>query len=229
MISVIVPTLNAEAHLARTLAPLVAGVVRGLVREVIIVDGGSTDATAEIADASGAHFIEGERGRGAQLALGARHARASWLLFLHADTILEPGWVEDASAFMESVEEGKRPLSAAAFRFALNDFGLRPRMLERLVALRCFAFGLPYGDQGLLIPASLYAEVGGYRALPLMEDVDLARRVGRRRLAMLPSRAITSAARFKKTGYAKRVARNLSCLALYYLHVPPRYLVRLYE
>ncbi len=142
--------------------------------------------------------------------------------------LLAPGWEREASLFMERVDTGARPLAAAAFRFALDDIGFRPRMLERLVAARCAALRLPYGDQGLLIPKRLYEEIGGYRPLPLMEDVDLVRRLGRRRLVMLGSRAVTSAERFRRDGYVRRSGRNLVCLALYTLRVPTQVISRIY-
>lgn len=228
MISVVIPTLNAEAGLTKTLASLVPATVQGLIREVIIVDGGSRDATADIADVAGARFIRAERGRGVQLDAGAAAARSNWLLFLHADTVLEPGWEQETGAFIERVDAGERPRAAAAFRFALDDYGLKPRMLETMVGARCSVFRFPYGDQGLLIPRSLYREVGGYRPLPLMEDVDLVRRLGRRRLVMLRTAAVTSAVRYKRDGYLSRAMRNLTCVSLYYLRVPPKTIVRLY-
>jgi hypothetical protein len=129
---------------------------------------------------------------------------------------------------MERVDSGERPAAAAAFRFALDDMGARPRLLEHLVALRCALLRLPYGDQGLLIPKRLYDEVGGFRQLPLMEDVDLVRRLGRRRLAILRSRAVTSAERFRREGYLRRSSRNLLCLALYTLRVPTHVISRIY-
>ena len=229
MISVVIPTLNAEAGLTATLSALVPAVVQGVVREVIIADGGSEDGTSEIADIAGAEFVTCERGRGPQLAEGAQHARSDWLLFLHADTVLQPGWEQEAATFMERVDAGSRPLAAAAFSFALDDFGARPRILEAMVGLRCALFRFPYGDQGLLIPKRLYSSLGGYRPLPLMEDVDLVRRLGRRRLVMMRTKAVTSAARYKRDGYITRVARNFACLSLYYLRVSPRTLVRLYD
>lgn len=228
MISVVIPTLNAEAGLTATLTALVPGVVQGVVRDVIIVDGGSRDATEEIADVAGAHFIRAEQGRGPQLAAGAAFARSQWLLFLHGDTVLAPGWEQEAAAFIERVDAGERPLAAAAFRFALDDFGLQPRLLEAMVGLRCMLFRFPYGDQGLLVPRRLYERVGGYRPLPLMEDVDLVRRIGRRRLVMLRSSAVTSAVRYKREGYVPRVLRNLACLSLYYLRVPAKTIIRIY-
>jgi hypothetical protein len=87
---------------------------------------------------------------------------------------------------------------------------------------------MPYGDQGLLIQRDLLAQVGGMRPIPLMEDVDLVRRLGRRRLVALDADAVTSAARWERDGYLRRSARNLCCLALWFAGVPPRWIVRLY-
>ncbi len=228
MISVVIPTLNAEATLAPTLAALVPAVVDSVVQEGIIVDGGSSDETIAIADAAGTKVIMAKRGRGSQLHAGAAVARGDWLLFLHADTVLEPGWAEEAEGFMERVAAGRRAPAAAAFRFTLDDDGLMPRLLEWLVGLRCLLFALPYGDQGLLISRRLYNELGGFRPMPLMEDVDLVRRLGRRRLAMLKSRAVTSGARYRRDGYLARSLRNLCCMVLYFLRFPTRMLARFY-
>jgi rSAM/selenodomain-associated transferase 2 len=229
MISVVIPALNAESSLAATLAALVPAAVEGLVREVIVVDGGSTDATADIVDAAGANLLRRTGGRGYQLAAGAQRARFPWLLFLHADTMLEPGWEREAANFMDRIDRDKRRPSAAAFRFALDDVGSRPRLLERMVAARCALLRLPYGDQGLLMPRHLYEDIGGFSSLPLMEDVDIVRRLGRRRLIMLRARAVTSAVRFRRDGYVRRSARNLLCLSLYYLRVPPHVIQRVYK
>src|SRR5690606_873603 len=152
-------------------------------------DGGSSDRTAEIAEESGATLVACPGGRGQQLGAGADRARFPWLLFLHADTELEPGWEREAASFMAAVECGTRVPAAAAFRFALDDAGFRPRLLERMVAARCALLRLPYGDQGLLLPRSLYTEAGGFAPVALMEDVDMALRLGRRRIALLRARA----------------------------------------
>ncbi|MEZ5856990.1 MAG: TIGR04283 family arsenosugar biosynthesis glycosyltransferase [Hyphomicrobiaceae bacterium] len=228
MISVIIPTLNAESGLSAALSALVTATVEGLVREVIIVDGGSTDRTLKIADQSGARVITSQRGRGNQLKAGAEAARFDWLLFLHADTVLQDGWEREVAALVERVGTGQRPETAAAFRFALDDLGFLPRLIESGVQMRCTLFRLPYGDQGLLVPRRLYNRVGGYREIPLMEDVDIVRRLGRRRTMILRSTAVTSAVRYRRDGYIPRTARNLTCLGLYFMRVPPRTIARIY-
>ncbi len=229
MISVVIPTLNAESGLAAAMTALVHATVEGLVREVIVVDGGSTDRTLEIADQAGASIVRSGPGRGRQLAAGAAAARMPWLLFLHADTVLETGWEREAAALIERVEVGQRPPTAAAFRFALDDLGFKPRLIEAGVTARCTLFRLPYGDQGLLIPQRLYTSLGGYRELPLMEDVDLIRRLGRARTVILRSRAMTSAIRYKRDGYLRRSVLNVTCLTLFYLRVPTGVILRLYR
>jgi len=228
MISVVIPTLNEERSLASTLTALVPAAVEGLVREVVIVDGGSQDHTLAIAEEAGVVVVKSAKGRGLQLDEGAKVAKSEWLLFLHADTVLSDEWMREASLFMDSVDSGERAPGAAAFRFALDDIGMKPRFLERLVALRCGLFRLPYGDQGLLIPKQFYKEAGGYRPVPIMEDVDLVRRLGRRRIFLLHSKAVTSAVRFKRDGYAFRSMRNILCQVLFSCRVPHHYIARLY-
>ena len=227
MLSVVIPTLDAEATLVATLAALVPAVAEGLVREAIVADGGSMDATRDIVDAAGCRVISAERGRGAQLAAGAAAARWPWLLFLHADTVLEEGWRREAWSFIERADR-QGGEAAASFAFALDDFGARARWLEAAVAARCKLLGLPYGDQGVLIHRELLQAVGGIRPLPLMEDVDLIRRLGRARLRALPTDAVTSAERWERDGYLRRSARNLVCLSLWFAGVPPRLIRRLY-
>jgi len=225
MLSVVIPSLDAAAELPRCLAALDEGRAQGLVGEVVIADGGSSDETAVLARAAGAKCIIGPKGRGRQLRQGAAAAGSEWLMFLHADTVLAEGWAEEARAFIADPANAER---AAVFRFALDDAAAASRRLERLVALRCRWLGLAYGDQGLLISRAFYRRLGGFRDLPLMEDVELARRIGRRRLHLLQTPAITSAVRYRRSGYLARGTRNLLCLTLYSLGVPARAVARLY-
>ena len=225
MISVIIPTLNAAKSLPATLAALRPSQDSGLVGELLISDCGSIDGTQTIAQAAGARVVTGAAGRGGQLQRGAVAAGGEWLLFLHGDTVLDPEWLFAAEDFVADADNGAR---AAAFRFVLDDARPAARRLERMVAWRCARFGLPYGDQGLLLSRRFYGHVGGFRDLPLMEDVDLLRRIGRRRLRMLEVAARTSAQRYRTGGYWRRPARNLLCLGLYFLGLPPRFLALLY-
>lgn len=222
MLSVVIPTLNAAESLAATVAAL-GGDVAG---EIVIADGSSSDMTRAVALTAGARVVEARRGRGTQLAIGAAAAQGDWLLFLHADTRLDPTWATQAAGFMADPANAAH---AAAFTFALDDPDPRARRLEHAVAWRCRALGLPYGDQGLLIARGFYEQLGGYRPLPLMEDVDLIRRIGRARLTMLPALAVTSAERWRRDGWYRRSARNLACLSLWFLGVPPATIAKFYR
>jgi glycosyltransferase involved in cell wall biosynthesis len=222
MISVVIPTLNNETDLGAALSSLVPAAVDGLVREVIVADGGSSDRTLDIADGAGADILRCEAGRGAQLRAGAGRARFPWLLFLDPGTVLDSAWEREAQHHIERVDSGRRRNSAASFRFALDDEGALPRTFEALASLRTGLFKLPYGEQGLLISRVLYDEVGGFAPLPALEDVDLARRLGRRRVAALNARAISSGEAYRRDGYLSRLLRSQACLGLYFIGVPVR-------
>lgn len=223
MLSIVIPTLNAAAELAQTLDHLKGAGVAG---EFIVADGGSIDATPVIAAEAGVKFTAETGGRGPQLAAGAEMATGSWLLFLHADTRPQPGWHHAVNGFMA---DPQNRFWAAYFIFALNDPAPGARRLEALVRWRCRVFALPYGDQGLLISREFYDLLGGFHPLPLMEDVDMAGRIGRRRLKLLPVAAVTSAERYRKGGYWLRPARNLLCVGLFFVGFPPRLIGDLYQ
>lgn len=223
MLSIVIPTLQAATSLAAVLTCVNES---DFASEIIVSDGGSSDDTRDIALSSGAHFIESSKGRGRQLADGAENCGGDWLLFLHADTVLGRGWQAAVKNFMAGEKNKDK---AAIFKFALDDPSPAARRLENIVAWRSRVLGLPYGDQGLLISRKLYDEIGGFRTMPLYEDVDIIRRIGRRRLVLLDVPAVTSAARYRQSGYVMRPLRNLACLSLYFAGLPPKLIGRLYQ
>jgi glycosyltransferase involved in cell wall biosynthesis len=197
----------------------------GQLSGVVVADGGSTDATAAIAIAAGAHLLAAPRGRGSQLAAGTGAVATPWMLVMHADTQPGEGWRDAAEAFMADPVNARR---AGYFRFVLDDPSPQARRLERMVAWRCRRLGLPYGDQGLLIGRDFLAELGGYRPIPIMEDVELVRRIGRARLVALDAPFVTSAVRWHQHGWWRRSTRNVACLALWFAGLPPSCIARLY-
>jgi rSAM/selenodomain-associated transferase 2 len=226
MISVVIPTLNAAAHLPRALAPLVQGAADGLIKQVIVADGGSRDETVAIAEAAGCEVVASAPGRARQLRAGAAASKANWLLFLHADTALSPGWVAEAERFISAPQARKR---AGAFRLAFDDDSPPARRVVFWARMRARVMKLPYGDQGLLISRLLYDAVGGYPDLPLMEDVELARRIGPKRLVLLKTEAVTSADKYRRDGWDRRAWRNLSLMARYLLGADPVELAKAYD
>ncbi len=177
MISVIIPTLNSERALVPTLAVLVPGAVRGLVREVIICDGGSTDATVEVADIAGCTVVTSAESLARRLKDAAGMARAPWLLFLRPGSVFEPNWLEDAANVIGQAEINKAK-SAAVFRRLTSAKTDQP--LREALSLLVFAvWGRPHPDQGLLIGARHYQAIGGHREGVAGPEAELLARLGR--------------------------------------------------
>ena len=147
-------------------------------------------------------------------------------MFLHADCRLGRGWEDAVGGFLAA--DGAVGC-AGYFDLALDDAAAATRRVERLAAWRCRRLGLPYGDQGLLIARELLDRCGGVRPLPIMEDVDLVRRIGGSRLVMLDASAVTSADRWMQDGWYRRSARNLMCLGVWYSGVSPGLVARIYK
>ncbi|TCK99459.1 hypothetical protein BXY66_3963 [Shimia isoporae] len=222
-LSVVIPTLNAEKALPVCLAAVYEGVEAGLLRELIVVDGGSEDGTRELADEVGADVLTVPPSRGGQLQAGAEAARGEWLLFLHADTELSPGWSDVVGAHMARDKD-----RAGYFRLGFDRGGAPARFVARWANIRSRVFGLPYGDQGLLVSRRLYRDVGGYSNIPLMEDVSMARSL-RGKLSGLSHLAVTSAEKYRAQGWMKRGARNLWTLVRYFVGVSPERLAQSYR
>ncbi|WP_082025035.1 TIGR04283 family arsenosugar biosynthesis glycosyltransferase [Ruegeria sp. ANG-R] len=219
-ISIVIPTLNAGPILQVTLQSLMEGLHQGLIRELIVTDGGSDDPTREMADEAGARIVSGPPSRGGQLRRGCAEATGEWLLILHADTELQPGWSTVVAEHLKTA----RP---AAFRLRFRASGFGARWVAGWANLRSRVFGLPYGDQGLLVRRQDYASTGGFPDQPLMEDVALIRALPRP--VLLKADAVTSAERYIRQGWFRRGARNLWTLMRYFLGADPHQLAQAYR
>jgi rSAM/selenodomain-associated transferase 2/rSAM/selenodomain-associated transferase 1 len=221
LLSVIVPTLDEGASLDRTLEC----VRRADDIEIIVADGGSRDATREIAARAGAIVLEIAGGRAAQQNGGAAVARGRHLLFLHADTLLPDGYGELIRRTLD------RPATVAgAFRFRTDGSGAALRLVEWGANIRSAVLRWPYGDQGLFMERRVFDELGGFAPLPIMEDYELVSRLRRRGFVVtLNEAAITSARRWQRLGALRTTARNLAMIAGFRAGVPPERLARFYR
>ena len=223
-LSVVIAARNEAGRLPLLLSQL-AGAPQ-LVREVWLVDGGSRDGTPGLARLAGARVLHSAPGRGRQLALGAREAAAPWLLLLHADVRLPAGWVERLAAVVASDHSGMR---AWYFRLAIAAHSPGLRVVEWAVRLRSRWRQQPYGDQGLLLPMELYRAVGGIRPLPLMEDLELVLRLGRRaRLCSLGMALQVDGRRWQRHGVWRTTWSNLRLRRAWRSGVPADQLARRY-
>jgi len=222
-VSVVIPTLNEEAGLPACLGALFEGVSAGVICELIVADGGSSDGTLAIAEEAGAEVVRCAASRGGQLRVGAAKAQGDWLLFVHADTVLSEGWSAAVEAHLAQADV------AGYFALRFEKGGVAGRLVAGWANLRSGLFGLPYGDQGLLISQRLYEEIGGFADIPLMEDVAIARQLGRARLAPLDTQAITSPRKYQAQGWLRRGGRNLWTLLRYLLGMSPEKLAAAYR
>jgi glycosyltransferase involved in cell wall biosynthesis len=254
LVSVIVPVL-ADHDAARH---LIAQIPANLPIEIIVAEAGDSGGLESLSQGRAEiKLIHTRRGRGVQMNSAARFARGEWLLFLHADSQLPLDWLDRFQAVVQAAEHriesdrGSRRVRAKRFgeprrnraetripnpeivggwfRFALDDPAWQARFIERAVAWRVRVFRLPYGDQGLFVRRQTFDELGGYREIALMEDVDFVRRlVNRGRVVEVPHAIVTSARRWRRDGWFRRSARNMALLGLYFCGVPPRVLARWY-
>lgn len=220
LISVIVPTLNEETNLPVTLRQLAQ---RPDV-ELIVVDGGSTDKTMAVACRYTPYVFLTAPGRARQMNEGARHATGDILLFLHADTFLLPG----------ALDELQRRITGdgavgGAFDLHIDSPRRLIHWIARATSRRARWFGTPYGDQAIFCWRQVFEEVNGYPDIPIMEDIALARRLRRvGRLTFLRTGLVTSARRWIANGTIKTTIVHQLIKTLYVLRVPPRHLHRLY-
>lgn len=190
MLSVIIATEGAEPPAVATLAALVPGAAAGLIREVLLIDRTGNGVVERVADVAGCRFLTFEGSAGAALAAGALQARSPWLMFLHAGAVLDAGWIDETSQFIQTVSMAERP-RAAVFRYARSPYAgtsLRDtvKFVARLVAG-------PLTDQGLLIAKDHYERIGGYAPNARRSEAKLLRRLGRSSRTLLRSRIVNMA------------------------------------
>ncbi len=214
-ISVIIPALN-EAH-------LIAGTIQTVGHktgdgvEVIVSDGGSVDRTTAVAQSSGARVIVTEPGRGLQMDKGAREAAGDVLLFLHADTALPEGWKESIERALEN-----NNVTAGAFRLGIDSPARWLRVVEFVAGFRAAFLKRIYGDQAIFARRTVFFRVGGFRNLPLMEDVDCVKRLRKAgRFVLLDKYVKTSPRRWVSGGMLRNTLRNWLCLVFYRLGFSP--------
>jgi glycosyltransferase involved in cell wall biosynthesis len=189
MLSVIIPTLNSERALVPTLSALIPGAMSGLVREVTVADGGSTDLTLDIADSAGCVVMASAAPLGCRLHAAVAAARSRWLMFLRAGTVLEASWLDEATRFVTDAELSGDCRTAAVFRRSVSAQARHPVILEALGLLKFGLLRRVDPDQGLLIGIGLYKEIGGHRETAADPEADLLARLARRRILMLRSGA----------------------------------------
>ena len=204
----VIPALEEEARIAAAVRSARAPGV-----EVLVVDGGSADATAERARAAGAAVVESPPGRARQLGLGAHESQGQVIVFLHADTLLPEGF---ADRIRRALEDPR--VVGGAFRLRFDERSGALRCVEWGARLRGAWFGLPYGDQALFVRRAALDGVGGVPQAPIMEDLDLVRALRRRgRLAILPEAATTSARRYVAGGVFRTMLRHWGAVVAWLL------------
>jgi rSAM/selenodomain-associated transferase 2 len=217
LISIIIPVYQDADALARAL-----DVTDFSGAEVIVATAtGDSSLNALRAARPDLIWVSAPQGRARQMNAGAAIARGEWLVFLHADTHLPAAWRDAIDRARADTRVG-----LGCFRFALDSPAAAARVIELGVRLRVRLFGLPYGDQALFVRREVFAELGGYSDVPIMEDVDLVRRLrARGRLFRASERAVTSARRWEEDGWVKRTARHLRLILRYFAGIHPERLV----
>ncbi len=220
-ISIIIPTLNEAGCISKFLPELLS--TPGI--EVLVVDGGSSDNTADTAKALGAKVIRVSAGKASQMNAGAKAACGDILLFLHGDTRLAPGFVAQVRNALNQTG-----VAAGAFRLKIDGGFWGLRVIEWLANFRSRFLQMPYGDQGIFVSADLFAALGGFPALPIMEDFEMVRRLKRKgRIKTLPLAATTSARRWQKLGILRTTVMNQVIIIAYLLGVKPQTLAQWYR
>tara|TARA_B110000238_G_C16119337_1_gene436390 strand:- start:1689 stop:2381 length:693 start_codon:yes stop_codon:yes gene_type:complete len=208
-VTLVIPTYNAEKTINATLNN-----VSKIFQNIIIIDAHSKDLTKAICKKYNTQFFTSKKNRGIQLNLGGKKANTNWIFFLHADSILKNDAIDEIEKFI-SID--KNNYKAAAFKLKFNQDNIYAFCLSKIVTFRSKCFKLPYGDQGLILSKVFYNKIGGFKTLPIMEDVEIIRNIGYKNIRILDSYIITDSIRYKNQGWLIRPLVNLYCLSLYLL------------
>ncbi|MGB3613857.1 MAG: TIGR04283 family arsenosugar biosynthesis glycosyltransferase [Elainellaceae cyanobacterium] len=228
-ISIVMPVLNEAARIQGALGILQRQLEHAAGVEVIVVDGGSSDRTVELAQASGVTVISAELGRARQMNAGAAIAQGNILLFLHGDTQLPDRFVTLIRQTLLDMQGESSPIAGA---FSLKICGEQPglRIVEWGVQWRSQRWTLPYGDQALFVRANCFRAIGGFPDLPIMEDFEFVRQLKRTgSLVVLPDAVVTSKRRWKTVGIWQTTLINQLIVAGYLLGLSPEMLYRWYR
>jgi glycosyltransferase involved in cell wall biosynthesis len=223
MITVIIPTLNDAERLPMTLAPLVEGMAHGILRQVIIADGGSSDDTKAIAEAAGCDVVVSEEGRGKQIRASIPSTKGKFLFFLNPGVVLKQGWISETEIFCRSLQSRA---NAAAFRLAFDDTSPEAKRSLFWARIRARLTRLPSSDQGVLMSRFFYDGLGGYPDMPRLADIEFARRIGAKRWAWFETEAVTSAEKFRDD---RGALSQLALIARHLLGGDPVELAKSYE
>jgi rSAM/selenodomain-associated transferase 2 len=219
-ISVIIPALNEEKSISATIKSIMP--LRP--HEVIVVDGGSTDRTIAVCRGLGIRVLFSPRGRARQMNLGARQATGEVLLFIHADTQLPSSALDDIGLALSDAR-----IVGGRFDVRLEGKHWMLKLIGAMISLRSRISRVATGDQGIFVRRDVFAELGGYPDLPLMEDIALSRALKRRgRLACLRSRVVTSARRWEAEGIWRTIFKMWALKSLYLVGISPLRLKRYY-
>ena len=219
-ITLVIPTLNSEKTINKTLEKIKSNFF-----EIVIIDGNSNDNTLNICKKYTNDIYSTCPGRGNQLNLGSIKSKGEWLFFLHSDSILDQNCIKQIYSFTQNIKYIKK---AGVFKLKINYESIFARLLERAANIRTKIFGLPYGDQGLLIKKDFYVEIGGFKNISIMEDIEIIRSIDSQNIVILDGFIKTNPEKYLKDGWIKRPIKNFICLLLFFLNSDINFIYKIY-